>query len=108
MMRLILSATLAAAALAAPAAQAQGDQWTLKSREDALNSRIDEAHNAHRLDDQQTNRAHLVLNRLREAENTMRGHHQGELTAPEQAAVESRLAQIASYIDRPPEGYSSR
>jgi hypothetical protein len=118
---LILAAGLAAGLALASAAQAQppdeqpgrnervtvypagrGDvdrgDWTLKRREDWLNDKINQAHDEHALDGREADRAHHELDRLRDDENRMRGHHDGQLTDNETLSLEARLDGLADQL----------
>jgi hypothetical protein len=108
----ILMAAAAAAVLAcAPAAFAQTDatpivtpagpdvgNWTLKRREDWLNDHINKAHDEHAIDGHEADRAHHMLDHIRDDENHMRDHHDGQLTDNETADLEARLDQMAAQI----------
>jgi hypothetical protein len=117
---LILAAGLAAGLALASAAQAQSSErredrntvypalrgdpdrsgWTLKRREEWLNDKINQAHDEHALDGREADRAHHELDRLRDDENRMRGHHDGQLTDNETFSLEARLDSLADQVVR--------
>jgi hypothetical protein len=119
---LLLAAATAALLAAAPAAFAQvettttvypaavGGQgnWTLKRREDWLNEHINKAHDEKDIDDHEADRAHHALDRIRDDENHMRGHHDGQLTDNETTDLEARLDQMAAGIHAAHENAFSR
>jgi|SRR6185312_14511576 len=72
--------------------------WTLKRREEWLNDKINQAHDEHALDGHEADRAHQQLDRLRDDENYMRGHHDGQLTDNETITLEARLDGLADEI----------
>ena len=72
--------------------------WTLKQREEWLNSRIDKARDGHDLDGREADRVHHELDRIRDDENHMRDRHDGQLTDNETATLEARLDDMASKI----------
>ncbi len=81
----------------AAVSEGHGD-WTLKRREDWLNDRINKAHDAKELDGREADRAHHELSRIRDEENHMRDHHDGQLTDNETQDLEARLDQMATQI----------
>ncbi len=111
----LLAAAAAAALLAAPAAFAQdvapanalppvtvpvhdSGNWTLRQREDWLNDHINKAHDEKDVTDHEADRAHHELDRLKDAENHMRGRHDGQLTDNETNELEAQLDQMAAQI----------
>jgi hypothetical protein len=81
-----------------PAAVSEAGNWTLKRREDWLNEHINKAHDVKDIDDREADRAHHALDRIRDDENRMRGHHDGQLTDNETTDLEARLDQMAETI----------
>jgi hypothetical protein len=81
-----------------PAAVSDSGNWTLKRREDWLNEHINKAHDIKDIDDREADRAHHMLDRIRDDENKMRGHHDGQLTDNETTDLEARLDQMAAGI----------
>ncbi len=72
--------------------------WTLKQREEWVDSHINKAHDEKDIDGREADRAHHALNMIRDDENRMRDHHDGQLTDNETAELEARLDQMASDI----------
>jgi hypothetical protein len=82
---------------AAPTVRDTGN-WTLKQREDWLNSHIDKAHDEHDIDGREADRTHHELDLIKDDESHMRDHHDGQLTDNETAALETRLDDMAAKI----------
>ena len=72
--------------------------WTLKRREEWLDDRINKAHDEHALGDREADRAHRSLHDLRDDENRMRDHHDGQLTDNETFTLEARLDDLADEV----------
>lgn len=103
-----------AAALLATAAQAQtyapasattttvvttgGGDYTLKQREEWLNDHINKAHDERDIDGHEADREHHELNRIRDQENDLRGHQDGQLTDNQTQTLEARLDEMAAQI----------
>lgn len=86
--------------LAAPAAAQMVDAhatlsaWTLQQRENCLNDRL----HASRDDGGEFGRLDHEMERIRDAENRLRGAHDGQLTDNETIALEGRLDAVADQI----------
>jgi hypothetical protein len=91
-------ATPPVAGASAPASVAGNGNWTLRQREDWLNDRINKAHDTDDLDGREADRAHHELDHIRDDENHMRGHHDGQLTDNETTMLEARLDDVAAKI----------
>jgi hypothetical protein len=81
-------------------AGAERGNWTLKRRENWLNDKINQAHDEHAIGNQEADRAHHMLDRLRDDENHMRDHHDGQLTDNETVNLESRLDSLTAEIQQ--------
>ena len=90
--------TAACAQDEAPAVTPEHGNWTLKEREDWLHSRLDKARHDRDLDHHEYDRAKHELGRIHEDEETMRDHHEGQLTDNQTADLEARLDDMAAKI----------
>ena len=86
------------AATPPPAVSREAGNWTLKQREDWLDSRINKAHDDHSIDDHEADRIHHELDHIRHEEGDFRGHQGGQLTNNETTELEARLDQVAATI----------
>jgi hypothetical protein len=99
----LASAGFAAASRAQPmdaptvAGTSQGN-WTLKQREDWLNNRLDKAQDDGSIDHHEFDRVHHKLQDIRDDEDQLRDHHDGQLTDNETAELEARLDSVAAEI----------
>jgi hypothetical protein len=72
--------------------------WTLKEREDWLKDRLSVAHNDGSVDDSEFDRVQHEIDRIHDAEDHMRGDHDGQLTDNETTVLEARLDGVAGQI----------
>jgi hypothetical protein len=72
--------------------------WTLKQREEWVNTHIDKARDEKDISGRDADRAHHALDLIRDDENRMRDRHDGQLTDNETTSLESRLDQMAANI----------
>ncbi|MEI9964812.1 MAG: hypothetical protein WDM92_08945 [Caulobacteraceae bacterium] len=84
---------------AAPAADAgpHGD-WTLKEREDWLFDRLNRSRDDGSLDHHEYDRVHDQIDTIKDDEQHMRDHHDGQLTDNETHDLEARLDDVADHI----------
>ncbi|MHB8285922.1 MAG: hypothetical protein ACYDD1_14765 [Caulobacteraceae bacterium] len=79
-------------------ASASGD-WTLKQREDWLDSRIDKARDDKSIDHHEADRVHHELDSIKHDEHGFRDRHDGgQLTDNETQELEARLDQLAATV----------
>ncbi len=72
--------------------------WTLKEREHWLYDRLDTARNDGSLDRHEYARVHDELTQIRDDEDRLRDHHDGQLTDNGSNDLEARLDGVASQI----------
>jgi hypothetical protein len=72
--------------------------WTLKEREDWLHNRLNQARHEGSIDRTEYERVKQELGGIHEDEETMRDHHDGQLTDNQTADLEARLDDVASKI----------
>jgi demethoxyubiquinone hydroxylase (CLK1/Coq7/Cat5 family) len=105
----MLGAATALMALAsAPAVRAQAvdtsavvsdhGNWTLKEREHWLSDRLDKARDDGSIDHHEYMRVRDELSGIRDDEDRLRDHHDGQLTDNETTDLEARLDTVASQI----------
>jgi hypothetical protein len=82
----------------APAVAADHGNWMLKEREEWLHSRLDKARDERDINRSEYDRAKHELDRIHEDEETMRDHHDGQLTANQTTDLEARLDLVAGKI----------
>ena len=90
--------TAATAQDEAPAVAADHGNWTLKEREKWLHSRLDRSRDDGSLDRHEYDRVKDDLGRIHDDEETMRDHHDGQLTDNQTADLEMRLDDVAAKI----------
>jgi hypothetical protein len=90
--------TAARAQDAPPAVVAQHGNWTLKEREEWLQNRLDTARHEGSLDRHEYKRVKQELHGIHEDEETMRDHHDGQLTDNQTADLEARLDDVGAKI----------
>ena len=83
---------------ASAAVGADHGDWTLKQREDWLVSRLDKARDDGSLDRREYERVRHDLASIRDQEDQLRDHHDGQLTDTENATLEARLDGVAGQI----------
>ena len=95
-----LAASPAVHAQAVDAAAVVGDHgnWTLKQREAWLDNRLDKARDDSSIDRREFERVHHELSGIREDEDRLRDHHDGQLTDNETTDLEARLDGVANQI----------
>jgi hypothetical protein len=83
-----------------PAAAAAPDQgnWTLRQREDWLNSHLDQVRDGGSIDHHEYDRVKHEINDIHHDEDQMRHHQDGQLTDNETADLEARLDRVAHQI----------
>ncbi|HEY1561294.1 MAG TPA: hypothetical protein VGF71_10450 [Caulobacteraceae bacterium] len=99
------AAVLAVAPVATPAL-AQTDtaganvhrDWTLGQREDWLHHRVDESRDNGALTHTERDRAMDALHGIRDRENDLRDHQNGQLTPAQTETLEARLDRVADNI----------
>jgi hypothetical protein len=72
--------------------------WTLKERENWLDSRLDKARDDGSIDRHEFERVRHDLSSIRDDEDRLRGAHDGQLTDNETADLEARLDGVAGQI----------
>ena len=83
---------------APPAVAAEHGNYTLKQREEWLESRLDKARDDNSIDHHEYERVRHSLKAIHEDEERMRDHHDGQLTDNETATLEARLDDVAKTI----------
>jgi hypothetical protein len=82
-----------------PGVATHSGDWTLKQREDWLNSRIDKARDDKSIDRHEADRVHHELESIKHDENQFRDRHDGgQLTDNETQELEARLDQLAATV----------
>jgi hypothetical protein len=72
--------------------------WTLKEREDWLSDRLDKARDDGSVGHHEYDRVHSQISGIKDMENSMRGHHHGQLTDDETQMLEAQLNDVADHI----------
>jgi len=95
-----LASAPAVHAQAVDASAVVGDHgnWTLKQRETWLDDRLDKARDDGSLDHREYDRVHHEMSRIRDDEDQLRGHHDGQLTDNETSDLEARLDGVAGQV----------
>ncbi len=81
-----------------PAVGTEQGNWTLRQREDWLNSHLDQVRDDGAIDHGEFDRVKRELGNIHKDEDQMRHHQSGQLTDNETADLEGRLDRVAQQI----------
>lgn len=98
MMALTLAPAVHAQAVDASAVVGDHGNWTLKQRENWLDDRLSKARDDGSINHHEFGRVRHELSTIRDDEDQLRDHHDGQLTDNETTDLEARLDGVASQI----------